>query len=236
MLKYFISALIIQLFGSTHSYAQLEAKFEVNSEIACNPFNVAVTDLSGAADTVAIKAARSFLGTFGVSLIALVCMISTLGSLYSGILAIPRVHFAMARDGVFFPSIGSLSKRTHVPVIAVGLCGLLACVQVVLGTFDQLTTLVVFSLCTISGATVASVFVLRRKMPDVPRPYKTLGYPIIPFLFVIVNIWLVINTLKTNPVISLVGVVLILSGLPLYFYFRNKKRQENMAVNFDINI
>jgi basic amino acid/polyamine antiporter, APA family len=91
------------------------------------------------------------------------------------------------------------------------------------GSFDQLTDFVIFAAWIFYGLTAAAVFLLRRKMPDVPRPYRTFGYPIVPLIFVLMALWLVINTLQTSPVESVTGLLLILLGLPLHFYFQRKQ-------------
>jgi APA family basic amino acid/polyamine antiporter len=92
------------------------------------------------------------------------------------------------------------------------------------GTFDQLTDCLLFASWIFYGLVTSSVFVLRRKRPDLPRPYRTLGYPVVPALFVLVSAWLVVNTLIEKRVESVTGIVLILIGLPLYFYFRRAQR------------
>jgi APA family basic amino acid/polyamine antiporter len=88
------------------------------------------------------------------------------------------------------------------------------------GTFDQITTSVIFAVWVFTALVGASLFVLRRKLPASPRRYRTPGYPVVPALFVLVALWLVINTLTASPVESTAGLVLIALGLPLYFYFR----------------
>jgi basic amino acid/polyamine antiporter, APA family len=88
------------------------------------------------------------------------------------------------------------------------------------GTFDQLTDCLLFASWIFYGLVTSSVFVLRRKMPEAPRPYRTLGYPLVPLLFVLVSAWLVVNTLIEKRVESVTGLALILAGLPLYLYFR----------------
>jgi APA family basic amino acid/polyamine antiporter len=87
-------------------------------------------------------------------------------------------------------------------------------------TFDQLTDCVIFAGLIFYATTTAAVFVLRKKMPQMPRPYKTLGYPVLPVVFILVAIWLVINTLATSPRESAVGLGLISLGLPVYFWQR----------------
>jgi APA family basic amino acid/polyamine antiporter len=92
------------------------------------------------------------------------------------------------------------------------------------GSFDQLTDFVIFAAWIFYGLTAVSVFRLRRKMPHTQRPYRTLGYPVVPLIFVLVALWLVINTLQTSPVESAMGLLLIVLGLPLYFYFKREQK------------
>ena len=98
-----------------------------------------------------------------------------------------------------------------------------ACVLAASGTYDQLTDYVIFASWIFYGLVTSAVFVLRIRAPDLPRPYRTLGYPVVPLVFVLVAIWLVINTLINRPVESVAGLVLIALGLPVYWYFRRVK-------------
>jgi APA family basic amino acid/polyamine antiporter len=175
---------------------------------------------------VAAKAARSFLGEYGGRIIALAFVVSAIGALNGSILSNARVPYAMARDGLFFPSMAKLSVRTRVPVFAIIIQALWSCVLALSGTFDQLTDCLLFASWIFYGLVTSSVFMLRRKLPHLERPYKTLGYPFMPMVFVLVATWLIINTLFNKPVESIVGLVLILIGLPLYFYYRMQKRRE----------
>jgi len=177
---------------------------------------------------VAGKAAETFLGPVGLTFMYALFMVSTIGTLHGEILVIPRIPYAMARDGLFFEPFGMLSGA-RVPVFSILFKALWACVLACSGTFDQLTTLLIFSLWIFYGMTAAGVFILRRKMPDAPRPYKAPGYPVVPFLFVLAALWLVVNTLMTNPVESGFGLGLILLGVPLYFHFRRKKHRRERA-------
>src|SRR5215468_2894175 len=102
--------------------------------------------------------------------------------------------------------------------------GVWSCVLALSGTFDQLTDCLLFASWIFYGLVTSSVFVLRRKAPNAERPYKTLGYPLMPLVFVLVATWLVINTLLNKPVESVTGLVLIVLGLPLYLYFRLRQR------------
>jgi APA family basic amino acid/polyamine antiporter len=171
---------------------------------------------------VATKAARTFLGSSGERFVSVAFVVSGLGSLNAGILTAARVPFAMSSDGLFFSKAANLGRRSHAPVWAIFLQSGWACILALSGTFDQLTDLAVFALWVFFGLNAAAVFVLRRKMPEATRPYRTSGYPILPGIFVVCAGWLVINTLYTNPWGSGAGLLLISLGLPLYLYFRHE--------------
>jgi APA family basic amino acid/polyamine antiporter len=172
---------------------------------------------------VATKAAQTFLGPVGTAFISVAFIVSTLGALNGIILSNSRIPFAMARDGLFFRKLGEVNKAGRVPAWAIIAQGAWAGVLALSGTFDQLTTYSIFALWVFFGVTAASVFVLRRKMPDAPRPYRTLGYPFVPFVFILVAAWLVVNTIVTSPVESAAGLALIALGVPVYFYFRRRR-------------
>jgi APA family basic amino acid/polyamine antiporter len=172
---------------------------------------------------VASKAAQSFLGESGGRFVALAFVVSALGALNGSILSNARVPYAMARDGVFFSNMAGLSKTTRVPVVAIMIQAVWSSVLALSGTFDQLTDCLLFASWIFYGLCASSVFVLRRKAPNAERPYKTLGYPVMPLVFVLVATWLVINTLVNKRVESVTGLVLIALGLPLYFYFRLRR-------------
>jgi basic amino acid/polyamine antiporter, APA family len=177
-----------------------------------------------AALPVASKAASTFLGEYGGKLVAVVFVISAFGALNGAILSNARVPYAMARDGLFFAKMADLSERAHVPVWSLAVQAVWSSVLAVSGTYDQLTDSLLFASWIFYGLVTSSVFVLRRKMPDAPRPYRTLGYPVVPAIFVLVSAWLVVNTLVEKRIESVTGLVLILAGLPLFFWFRSTSR------------
>jgi basic amino acid/polyamine antiporter, APA family len=184
--------------------------------------------LHGTALPVAAKAAQTFLPRFGAQWVAIAAMLSTIGALNGSILTGARIPYAMARDGLFFACFGRLGERSAVPAMAIMLEGLWASLLVVSATFDQLTDCVIFASMIFYAITTAAVFVLRRKMPNAPRPYKTSGYPVVPILFVAVAIWLLINTLRTNPLESAAGLGLISLGLPVYIWQRRTAARGGM--------
>lgn len=190
------------------------------------PMNEVVTANSTAhpdALPVAAKAAQAFLGPTGTAFISIAFVVSTLGALNGCIMGQARIPFAMARDGLFIRRVGTVSVKRFAPVWAIIAQSSWGCVLALSGTFDQITTYTMFALWVFFGVTVSAVFVLRKKMPDVERPYKTLGYPFVPILFILVAAWLVINTILTNPVESAIGLILITLGLPVYAYFKRKQ-------------
>jgi APA family basic amino acid/polyamine antiporter len=176
------------------------------------------------APPVAAKAAQTFLGPVGSAFISVAFVVSTVGALNGIILSNARIPFAMARNGLFFKRLGEVTEGGRVPAWAIAVQGVWASVLALSGTFDQISTYTIFALWLFFGVTAASVFVLRRKMPDAPRPYRTLGYPVVPFVFILVAAWLVVNTIQTSPVESALGLGLIALGLPAYYYFKRRRR------------
>jgi APA family basic amino acid/polyamine antiporter len=172
---------------------------------------------------VASKAAQTFLGPTGAAFIAAAFVVSTLGALNGCIMGQARIPFAMARDGLFFRRTGEVGAKSRATVWAIVAQSGWGCALALSGTFDQITTYSIFALWLFFGVTVSAVFVLRRKMPDAERPYRTLGYPVVPLLFILTAAWLVVNTVTTNPVESVVGLSLIALGLPVFIYFKRKR-------------
>jgi APA family basic amino acid/polyamine antiporter len=172
---------------------------------------------------VAAKAAQTFF-SYGAQLVSIAFIISVIGALNGIILMNARVPFAMARDGLFFRRIGELNPTTRVPTAAIWTQAIWACVIALSGTFDQITTSVIFALWIFFALVGSSLFILRRKVPAAPRRYRTPGYPVVPLLFVAVAVWLVISSVKAYPVESAVGLMLIALGLPFYLFFQVKAR------------
>lgn len=170
----------------------------------------------------AIEAVRMFWGENGVLFISVLILISTLGCTNATILGSARPYFAMARDQLFFSSAGSLNK-SNVPANSLLFQGLWASVLVLSGTFDQLTDMIIFAVFFFYGATSLGVFILRRKMPDAPRPYKVWGYPVVPAIFILFCLILFFNTIITRPREAIMGLTLIFTGLPVYWYLQRKQ-------------
>lgn len=171
-----------------------------------------------ASSSVASVVVERFLGPVAVSLIAAAMLTSTFGALHISTMASSRVPFAMARDGLFVQSLARVSDRTHVPIRALMAQGIWASVLALSGSYDTLTDYVIFATWIFFGLVIASVFIIRRRMPEVERVYRAWGYPIVPVLFLLTTAWLLITTLVTAPVRSLIGIGLVLLGLPVYYY------------------
>jgi APA family basic amino acid/polyamine antiporter len=169
--------------------------------------------------SVATEVMQRVIGARAVTLLALVLMVSSLGALHASVMANSRIPFAMAREGVFFRAIAVVSPKTHVPSRSILAGGALASVYALSGTYDTLTDAAMFASWIFYGLAVATVFVFRRTMPDAPRPYRALGYPWVPLLFLGVTVWLIINTFFASPRLALFGVLLMAAGLPFYWWW-----------------
>jgi APA family basic amino acid/polyamine antiporter len=173
----------------------------------------------------AVEAVRVFRGTDGVLFISLLILVTTLGCTNASILTGARPYYAMAREGLFFSGIGKLNKN-NVPSNSLIWQGIWASVLVLSGTFDQLTDMIIFAVFIFYGATSLGVFILRHRMPDAYRPYKVWGYPVIPAIYILFCIGLFFNTIITRPREAAIGITLILSGIPVYFFLRGRYSKE----------
>lgn len=182
---------------------------------------IAVNDAGN--QIAAVEAVKVFWKSGGVTFISILILLSTLGCTHATIMSNARTWYAMASEGLFFSKMGKINKA-NVPGNALLYQGIWACVFVLSGTFDQLTDMLIFAAFIFYGATTLGVFILRRKMPDAPRPYKVWGYPVVPALFIIFCIFLIGNTIGSRPREAAIGLSLIALGIPFYFWFlKNKK-------------
>jgi APA family basic amino acid/polyamine antiporter len=159
-------------------------------------------------------------GPWGATLVSGMILCSIFGALNGNILGGARVLYAMARDGSFFPAVGRVHPRFETPAAALVLQGVWAMVLAVSGTYEQLYTYVIFAAWIFYSASTAAVIVLRRQQPQLARPYRVWGYPVVPVAFSVAAIAIVLNTLFRTPRESLIGLALVLSGIPAYFIWR----------------
>jgi APA family basic amino acid/polyamine antiporter len=169
----------------------------------------------------AVEAVRAFWGKGGVVFISLLILITTLGCTNASILTGARPYYAMAREKLFFTGIAKINN-SNVPSNSLLWQGIWASVLVLSGTFDQLTDMIIFAVFIFYGATALGVFILRRRMPDMHRPYKVWGYPVVPAIFILFCIGLFFNTIITRPREAAIGIILILSGIPVYFLLKKR--------------
>jgi len=177
----------------------------------------------GASERVAADMMRRVVGGWGASVVSVAAMISIFAALNGSILTGARVPYAMARDGRFFARVANVNEAYHTPGFSILALSIWSAVLVLSGRYEQLFTYVIFASWILYGMTTAAVIVLRYKKPDMPRPYKTLAYPVLPVLFVVVAITLVLSTLMDSPRESILGLTLIFLGLPFYFYWKRKQ-------------
>jgi basic amino acid/polyamine antiporter, APA family len=172
-----------------------------------------------ATTTPASTVMRLARGEGGARLIAAGIAISTLGFLSQGILTAPRVYYAMAEDGVFFRAVGFLHPRTLVPVVAIALQGVVAAVIAVSGRYEQILNYVVSVDFIFFGATGASLFVFRRRQGPAAS-FHTPGHPATTIFFVAACFLVVINTVYTYPANTVIGLAILLAGVPIFFMWR----------------
>ena len=169
-----------------------------------------------------VEVVRSFSGNIGALAMAVLILITTFGCTNTTLLGPPRLYYAMAKEGVFFKSASYIHPRYNTPSKAIFIQAVWASVLVFSGSFDQLTDMLIFAAFIFYGATALGVFILRVKMPDAPRPYKAVGYPVVPAIFILFCVALIVITLIGRPREALIGLGLMASGLPFYWYWNRK--------------
>jgi APA family basic amino acid/polyamine antiporter len=175
-------------------------------------------------DRVAVVAAEQFLGTdIGPYVIAVLIMISTFGCNNGLILAGARVYYTMAQDGLFFKKTGTLNKHA-VPEYALWIQCVVASLLCLSGKYGDLLTMISFVVVIFYALTIAGIFILRKKSPDIERPYKAFGYPVLPFIYILLAIAFCIALVFASPTYSLWGLLIVLIGIPIYFVALARKK------------
>jgi len=162
------------------------------------------------------------LGERAGNVMAIVAIVSLAAGINAWTFAGPRVYFAMARDNAFFKSAGRVHPRYKTPAASIVAQAALAIVLILTGSLDSIANYVGFAITLFAGTAVAAVFVLRAREPNAPRPFKALGYPWTPAIFVVVSAAIVLNAFFSDPRVSLTGTVIILAGIPLYYFFTRR--------------
>jgi len=183
------------------------------------PINVMPSSTRIAADVAAIA-----IGPIGAVIIIAGIMCSTFGTLNGMTLAGPRSIWAPGHDRIFAPGLGKVHPRYRSPHVAIITIGIWAALLTLSGTYDQLTAYVVFGSWLFYAMSAISVIILRKKMPEVPRPYKAWGYPYATLLFALIAAWFIYNTVVEDPRDALIGIGLLVLGLPFYYYWTQKAK------------
>ena len=166
---------------------------------------------------VAADTMMALFGQAGVVVVSVFVMISSFSSLNGSMLASPRVFFAMADDGLFFESIAKVHPRFKTPYVAILLAAVLGIALVMSRSFEKLTDTFVLAIWPFYAMGIAAIYRLRRLRPDMPRPYRAVGYPVVPAIFILSVAGFVVNALVNDPVPTVITFALILAGLPVYY-------------------
>ena len=174
----------------------------------------------GTSTLVASDSAFIFLGEKGAVLVSIIILISLLGANNGFILTSARINYAMARNRLFFQQAAKVHPKFKSPANALIIQAVWACALTFSGTYNQLITYIIFASWIFYAMSCAAVIILRKKRPEMKRPYKTPGYPYIPIIFILFAVFLTFNTILEAPRDAAVGAGIILAGLPLYFYWK----------------
>ncbi len=183
---------------------------------------LSIHEIAAAEDQrVALAAAIKIFGSFGTTVIAWMIMISTFGCNNGLILSGARVYYTMAKDGLFLPKAGTLNEK-GVPAYALWMQCIWACVLCLSGRYGDLLDFIVFTALLFYILTIAGIFKLRKTQPDLPRPYKAFGYPVIPALYILMASFICIVLLYAKPLYTWPGLVIVLIGIPIYYSLQKK--------------
>jgi APA family basic amino acid/polyamine antiporter len=194
--------------------------------VSCNiayMFALPLSEIAGT-ERIAEKAVMALIGPAGATIVAATVVISTFGCNAAGVIAMSRACYAMAADGLFFRRTAAIHPVYRTPHVAVVLTCAWSALLTLTGTYEQLFTWVTFASVAFGVLGGLAIFRLRRNRPQAPRPYRVNGYPLVPALFVAGLSVLVVNTLVEKPRESIIGVLLVVAGLPAYRYWRGERR------------
>jgi APA family basic amino acid/polyamine antiporter len=181
-----------------------------------------------AEDRVATAVLQQIFHSGGAWLMAAAILISTFGCANGMTLAGARVYYSMSRDGLFFKSVGKLHPRYKTPVAGLLVQAAWTIVLCVSGSYGQLLDYIIFAVLVFYILTIVGLFVLRFKRPDAPRPYKALGYPVLPGLYIVLAAWICVVLLRYKPQYTWPGLVLVLLGIPVYFFWSSRRQADSI--------
>lgn len=176
-----------------------------------------------ASDLVAADAATRVLGTLGASIVAALVMLSTFGALNGSTMTGPRIFYAMADDGLFFRPIAAVHSRYRTPYAAIGLAAILGIANVSSRTFEQLAGQFILGIWPFYALAVGAVFLMRHRRPDAERPYRTVGYPWVPLIFLLASVAMLLNALVEEPLVTGAYFGVTLLGIPVFYAWRRSR-------------
>ena len=177
-------------------------------------------------DRVAVAASQEIFGNAGTIIIALMIMVSTFGCNNGLILAGARVYYTMAKDGLFFRQVGKLNKHA-VPQYALWVQCVFASAWSLSGSYGQLLDMISFVVVLFYMLTIIGIFILRKKRPDIPRPYKAFGYPVMPLLYILMGLTFCVLLIIYKPNYTWPGLIIALAGIPIYYIAVATKKKQN---------
>ena len=175
-----------------------------------------------AEDRVATAAAQVMLGGHGAGLMAAAIMVSTFGCANGMLMAGARVYYAMAKDGLFFSSVGNVDSKHHTPATSLMVQAVWAALLTLTGSYNELLDYVIFAVVLFYILTIAGVFRLRKTRPDAPRPYRAWGYPVVPLLYIAFASFVELALLTHKPGRSIAGLSIVAIGIPVYYFWRGR--------------
>ena len=184
---------------------------------------------NAAGERVATAVMLKMFGSLGASLMAVAILISTFGCNNGLILAGARVYYAMAKDGLFFKSIGKLHPRYKSPALSLAVQAVWTCLLCLSGSYGQLLDYIIFAVLVFYILTIAGLFVLRVKRPDADRPYKAFGYPVLPAIYIVMALFIDVVLLLYKPQYTWPGLIIVLLGIPVYFIWSRGSAARSQA-------
>lgn len=178
-----------------------------------------------ASSHVGADAAERVLGAAGGSVVTLIVLVSILGTLNGCFLTVPRVYFAQAADGLFFRKFAEVHPKYGTPGFAILAQGLWSALLLLTGSYETLIDYALFGIWVFYGLMIGAVMVLRKRRPNLPRPYRMWGYPVTPMIFLAITVWFLGNMLVTRPGPAWAGMGLMLTGVPAYFLWQRFGKQ-----------
>ncbi len=174
------------------------------------------------ADRVGTAVMQQMFGGTGAALMAIAILISTFGCCNGLILAGARVYYAMAKDGLFFKSVGKVNPKFKTPAISLIVQGVWTCLLCLSGSYGQLLDYIIFAVLVFYILTIGGLFVLRVKKPDAERPYRAVGYPVLPAIYIVMALFIDVVLLRYKPQYTWPGLIIVLMGIPVYFIWSRR--------------